>query len=275
MLELLLSLYHPDVEQPPSYTDVIDDKPPSYAEVNLAAFNCALIDTQLSLGRKILGGYPGTKAKLDWQDNSSLLNPMPVPSVDFEKTSNLREVANKKAKKAAKAANQARWGDSGDEGNKDGGDGEENGDHGGGNNNGAGGAGGAGGDGGDGGGDDEWNDWNAPKKKKGKKGKGGLDEEEEKRKKEEEEEKRKQEEEKKQEEAANSSTLPWANGGDANPNDEWGVSTTTNKAGKKNKKGKVCLTVDPPHIYGKQNNIAINMLGPHGFCIRYLQFVAN
>ena len=204
-----------ELDPPPSYTDAITDAPPIYE------FNG-------SLDR--LHNQPEDDPKREifkvrLKESEFLLNPMTPSKIDFGDSSSFRQVGNKKKKQAAKQADKAKWAESGDEGNKDNGGGEDDGGGGGGeggSNNGDGGA-------GDDGAGDDWN--TGDKKKKGKKGKAA--EEEEKRKKEEEEQKKKEEAE-----AASGDPISWANGGDVNPDDDWGDFTATAKKGNKGKKGK-------------------------------------
>ena len=155
---------------------------------------------------------------------------MTAVAIDLNDTSTFRQCAKKK-KQAAKSSD---WPDepAGEGANEgaEGGDNAGGGAAGGAANNGDGGA------GDDGGGGDDWNFGGSGKKKKRKKGKNAVDEEEEKKKKEEEEEEKKQKEE---EEAGGADPLDWMKDGDTKPDDDWGGFASTDKKGKKNKKGKV------------------------------------
>ena len=198
---------------PPSYHEAITDAPPDYTSTDCLAHRHVFHESILS---------PTSKAAYrQLKDTLPLPALMSPPAINFDDYSNSQTHATKKKKQAQKKANQAKWADSDDEGNKEDGNGEENGGVGGGSNHGDGGAG------------DDGDDWDTGKKK-GKKGKQKIDEEEEKKK--EEEEKKKKDEE----EAASGGggPLSWADGGDANPEDEWGGFTTAGKKGKKGKKAK-------------------------------------
>lgn len=204
--------YLSESDPPPSYTDAIADAPPTYKPI-------AKLDRQHN-EHDVVPGWQRKDLKLH-------LNPITPSMIDFGDSSNFHQVGTKKKKQQAKQADKAKWADSGDEGNKDeGGGGEENagGGGGGGSDNGDGGA------GDDGGGGDDWNTGN--KKKKGKKGKAA-----------EEEEKKKEEEEQRKKDEADAvggdDPLSWADGGDANPADDWSGFSTTAKKGKKSKKEKV------------------------------------
>lgn len=225
LFELAENTLSSDIEPPPPYDASFKDIPPPYTSHHL-------------FPKEHLPLQPSSDIFIVFEKAPNFcLCPMTAPGIDFGEVPNLRQAAGKKKNK--KSGNQSKAADSGDEGNKNPGEGETNGGadggEGGGSNNGDGGAGGEGG--GDGGGD-EWNDWNMTKKKKGKKGKNNVEEEE---KKKEEEEKKKMEEEKKKEEeeelAKAGDPLSWANGGDADPDDEWG--NFIEKKGKKGKKAKV------------------------------------
>lgn len=217
LLEVAENTPSPYGSPPPSYHEAITDAPPDYTSTD-----CLVHCLTINLGVFPLasqGGTPQLKAPL------SLTGLMSPPAVNFDDTSNFQSHGAKKKKQAQKKATQAKWADSDDEGNKEDGDGEENGGGGGGSNHGDGGAG------------DDGDDWDTGKKKKGKKGKQNVDEEEQKKKEEEEEQKKKDEEEA----ASGGNPLSWADGGDANPDDEWGGFTAAGKKGKKGKKGKVCI----------------------------------
>ena len=219
-----------DCSPPPSYDDAVTDVPPDYASSESLAHRKPLCDSALPPVYLRRTPQPYEPRALSGLMSSSI--------IDFDDTSNFQSHGGaKKKKQAAKAANQAKWAGSGDEGNKEGenGEGNDGGEGGGGSNNGNGGA-----------GDDGGDDWDlggggGKKNKKGRKGKNTVDDEDEKKKKEEEERKKKEEEEEEEEAAAAANgggSLSWADGGDANPDDEWSGFTTAKK-GKKNKKGKV------------------------------------
>jgi len=211
-LDLEQHTYLSESDPPPSYTDAIADAPPTYKPI-------ANLDRQHN-EHDVVPGWQRKDLKLH-------LNPITPSMIDFGDSSNFHQVGAKKKKQQAKQADKAKWADSGDEGNKDEGGGEENGGGGGG----GGSDNGDGGAGDDGGGGDDWNTGN--KKKKGKKGKAAEEEEE---KKKEEEEQRKKDE---ADAVGGDDPLSWANGGDANPADEWSGFSTTAKKGKKGKKEKV------------------------------------
>lgn len=224
-----------DIEPPPSYDDSARDILPPYTLHNTS------VQLQPPPESRLGGIDPSQRTALP------LTHHMTAPKPDLGATSNFRQVGGKK-KKNQKKGDQDNWGGSGDEeGKKDGGTHEKNngddaGD--GGVGGGGAGAGGGGDDGdggaGDGGGDDDWN--SGKKKKKGKKGKAAVDEEEEK--KAEEERKMKEQEEederkrKEEEEAVNAGGPPsWPDGGDADPDADWGFTKAEKKV-KKGKKGK-------------------------------------
>ncbi|KAL8929908.1 MAG: hypothetical protein Q9208_001052 [Pyrenodesmia sp. 3 TL-2023] len=170
--------------------------------------------------------------------------------IDFDDSSTFRQAKGKgAAKKAQKQADQAKWAD-------DGGDGANEGGNAGDNPGGAGAGGGGGSNNGDGGAGDDgggWDDWatggGKKKKKKGKKGKN--EEEDEEKDKEEDGQKDKEEEEEKKEKEANggagANDLSWMEDTIAKPDDEWAGFATTDKKGKKSKKGKAEVVPEPAY----------------------------
>ncbi|KAL8673467.1 MAG: hypothetical protein Q9168_002109 [Polycauliona sp. 1 TL-2023] len=224
-----------DTDPPPPYSDSLVDVPPSYQ------FAQELPDQQESTPKnpcqRQSKDYPSPSWRSDLQTFQPPLPPMTPVAVDLNDTSAFRQVAGKKKKN--QAAKGSDWPDEPADGGAANG-GAEGGDNAGGGaaNNGDGGA------GDDGGGGEDWN-FGGGKKKKGKKGKNAVDEEEEKKKKEEEEEQKRKEEE----EAGAADPLDWMNGADAKPpDDDWAGFASTDKKGKKNKKGKV----EP--AFGSQKN---------------------
>ncbi|KAL8712338.1 MAG: hypothetical protein Q9220_003489 [cf. Caloplaca sp. 1 TL-2023] len=230
LLDFVEKTEHLDIEPPPPYSDSIADAPPCYDTVPLAQ------PDKDSASRRFQSQGSDDCLKPQWLLEH--FHSMTPPAIDFDDTSNFRQVAGKKKKQAQKQADQAKWADDGEEGANEGGEGGENaggGGGGGGSNNGDGG----GGD--DGWGGDDWNTGGGGKKKKGKKGKNAIDEEEEKKKKEEEEEKKRREEEG----ANGADPLAWMIDEEAKPDNEWGDFGSTDKKGKKNKKGKTETATAP------------------------------
>ncbi|KAL8913149.1 MAG: hypothetical protein Q9171_001943 [Xanthocarpia ochracea] len=228
------------IDPPPPYSASVTDAPPCYQSLQPLPYHQKPAAESLCQYR-----YQNYNISL-WPElhtSQPLIHPMTPPAIDLNDTSTFRQVGGKKKKQAAKSTD---WPDEGDGGAKDGAEGADNaggGAGGGGANNGDGGA----GAGDDGGGGDEWNFGGGGKKgKKNKKGKNAVDEDEEKRKKEEEEERKRKEEE--EEDAGGAGALDWMNDGDTKPDDDWGGFTSTDKKGKKNKKGKT----EP--AFGSQNN---------------------
>ncbi|KAL8950125.1 MAG: hypothetical protein Q9222_003825 [Ikaeria aurantiellina] len=237
--ELLDFAEHPeglDIEPPPPYSDSIADAPPRYYTLQLVQ------PDEDSANQSFQPSKSNDYFKPQWHAERYVQTPpihfMTPPAIDFNDTSSFRQVPSKKKKQQQKQADQAKWADDGDEGANEGGEGGEN----------AGGGGGGGSNNGDGGGgDDGWggDDWNTGgggKKKKGKKGKNAVDEEEEKKKKEEEEEKKRKDEEG----ADGADPLAWMIDEEVKPDDEWGAFASTDKKGKKNKKGKADTATAPP-----------------------------
>ncbi|KAI4281809.1 MAG: hypothetical protein L6R38_003406 [Xanthoria sp. 2 TBL-2021] len=225
-----------DIDPPPPYSASVADVPPCYQPLHPLPYQQNSAPEDLSRHRYKAYHSPSWRAELH---AAPPILPMTSVAIDLNDTSTCRQVGgNKKKKQAAKWSD---WPDEPDAGGANGG--AEGGDNAGG---GAGGGAANNGDGGagdDGGGGDDWN-FGSGKKKKGKKGKNAVDEEEEKKKKEEEEERKRKEEE----EAAAADPLDWMKDGDTKPDDDWGGSASTDKKGKKNKKGKV----EP--AFGSQNN---------------------
>lgn len=216
-----------DIDPPPPYSASVADVPPCYQPLHPLPYQQNSAPEDLSRHRYKAYHSPSWRAELH---AAPPILPMTSVAIDLNDTSTCRQVGgNKKKKQAAKWSD---WPDEPDAGGANGG--AEGGDNAGG---GAGGGAANNGDGGagdDGGGGDDWN-FGSGKKKKGKKGKNAVDEEEEKKKKEEEEERKRKEEE----EAAAADPLDWMKDGDTKPDDDWGGSASTDKKGKKNKKGKV------------------------------------
>ncbi|KAL8983808.1 MAG: hypothetical protein Q9205_002045 [Flavoplaca limonia] len=225
------------IDPPPPYSASIVDLPPSYQSLQPLPYQQK--DTPENLCQNQNKHHPSQSWCVKLLTAEPLLRPMTPIAIDLNDTSAFRQVGNKKKKQAAKSSD---WPEGpadagGANGGAEGGDNAGGGAGGGAANNGDGGA------GDDGGGGDDWNTGGG-KKKKGKKGRNAVDEEEEKKKKEEEEEKKRKEEE----EATGADPLDWANDGGTKPDDDWAGFTSTDKKGKKSKKGKV----EP--AFGSQNN---------------------
>ncbi|KAL8828751.1 MAG: hypothetical protein Q9170_006472, partial [Blastenia crenularia] len=231
------------IDPPPTYTAAVKDTPPCYQLLQVP----------------ITRPEPSTEVSEAWQVKDDQRIPrltglqtptspiflMKPAAIDFGDTSTFRQAGKKAAKKTQQKASQDKWADNAGEGANEGGNDNAGGGGdgggggaGGGSNNGDGGAGDDGG--GDDGGGDEWNFGGGKKKKKGKKNKNALDEEEE--------EKEKEEEEKKKKKEANGMSgaqdLSWMDDAVGKPDDEWGAFTTTDKKGKKNKKGKTEAAIE-------------------------------
>lgn len=203
--------------------------PPPYFD-NLPSYDDALIDLPPPWSGRTLtipSTFDTDSPPLDSSSWTSNFH----PTIDWTSVDNIRSHVSKKKKQAEKKAQQSKWFESDNEGDKAGEEGEAHGDGAGG----SGGAAGGSGDGGNGGAgdddDDDWNEGGGKKKKKGKKGKTKNDEEEE---------EEKKEEEKKEEDAVSPlGKVPGSfwddNAGDVDPDDEWGISTSKKKKGKKGK----------------------------------------
>ncbi|KAL8752966.1 MAG: hypothetical protein Q9199_005373 [Rusavskia elegans] len=228
-----------DIDPPPPYSASVADVPPCYQSLHPLPYQQDSAPEDLCRLRYEAYHSPSWRAELH---TPPPILPMTPVAIDLNDTSTFRQVGNKKKKQAAKSSD---WPDEPDAGGVNGG--AEGGDNPGG---GAGGGAANNGDDGagdDGGGGDDWNSGSGKKKKKGKKGKNAVDEEEEK-KKEEEEEEEEERKRKEEEEAAGADPLDWMKDGDTKPDDDWGGFASTDKKGKKNKKGKV----EP--AFGSQNN---------------------
>ena len=220
-------------EPPPSYTAAISDAPPCYEILQSSIHNQGLVISSLDFWPVKEPSRPSGHSKLEAP--AIPVHPMTPPSIDFNDTSTFRQAGKKANKKTQQKASQDKWADDDGDGTNPGGEGGDN--TGGGNGGGTGGGGGSNnGDGGagDDGGGDEWNFGGGKKKKKGKKGKNAIDEEEEQKEKEE-EEKRKNEEGG----LSGANDLSWMDDAVGKPDEEWAGVTSTDKKGKKNKKGKV------------------------------------
>lgn len=215
LLEVAENTPSPYGSPPPSYREAIADAPPDYTSTDCLA-HCQAINPSVL--------FPASKGGNRRSNDPPLpIGLMSPPAINFDDTSSFQSHGAKKKKQAQKKANQAKWADPDDEGNKEDGNAEENGGGGGDSNHGDGGAG------------DDDDDWDTGKKKKGKQQNVDEEEEEEKKRKEEEKQKMKDEEEA----ARGGDPLSWADGGEANPADEWGGFMAAGKKGKKAKKGKV------------------------------------
>ncbi|KAL8938145.1 MAG: hypothetical protein Q9216_004047 [Gyalolechia sp. 2 TL-2023] len=232
-----------DIEPPPPYTTAVTDAPPSYEIHRLP--NTSQDTTNLKSKTwhgKDNRAFPWPTGRL--QTPTPPILSMTPASIDFNDTSTFRQAAKKKDKKAQQKAAQDKWADDGGDGANGGGEGGDN-TGGGGEGGGAGGGGGGGSNNGDGGagedgGGDEWNTGGGKKKKKGKKNKNTIDEEEE--------QKEKEEEEKKgmaESGMGEGQDLSWMDDPVGKPGDEWAGFTSTEKKGKKNKKGKVEAAPEP------------------------------
>ncbi|KAL8907078.1 MAG: hypothetical protein Q9207_001619 [Kuettlingeria erythrocarpa] len=241
LLGLVQDTLCPVVEPPPPYTSTVTDAPPSYGNRERPQ--------RLSLPQRFITGH--VQHDCQAQSHTGLPGlPPPIYSmkpiqIDLEDSSAFRQAKGKgAAKKAQKQADQAKWADDGGDNANEGGNAGDN--TGGGGGGGAGGGGGSnngdGGAGDDGGGWDDWNTGGGKKnKKKGKKGKNGGEEEEK---------EKEEEEEKKNKEAnggAGANDLAWMDDTAAKPDDEWEGFTSTDKKGKKNKKGKAEVVPEPTY----------------------------
>lgn len=212
---------------PPSYDDALLDTPPDYTTT----------DHRASAHVQELRGLTESHNPSQKGQDGALAGYQGQPPIDLSTIEGIREHPSKKKKQAQKKEALEKWAGDGDGDEKKNEGAEENE---GGGDNGDGGAGGAGGGDGAGNGDDDNNNnsnnnGGGKKNKKKNKKKQWQDEEEN-----ETESKPDENEEqrKKQEEDQNATAAAMdANGGDANPDDEWGFQPT--KKGKKGKKGKV------------------------------------
>ncbi|KAL9598208.1 MAG: hypothetical protein Q9219_004628 [cf. Caloplaca sp. 3 TL-2023] len=228
-------------DPPPTYAAAVADSPPCYdlLEPPISSYD--------SVPRTSNTFPTKNPSKFPWLPSlpppTFLPPPMTPAAVDFNDSSTFRQAGKKNNKKSQQKANNDNWGDDGGNGANEAGEG---GDNAGGGGEGGGGGGGAGGDkngdggAGDDGGGDDWNFGGGKKKKKGKKGKNAVDEEEEQKEKEEEEKRKKEEENN-----TGGQDLSWMNDPVAKPDDEWAGFTSTDKKGKKNKKGKNEVVPEP------------------------------